>query len=102
MAIKYPDRGTLYDENLDRIKRVIAFEDVDRIPVSLVSTGFNPQYFGYTLAEFVKSPKLQVKVQFDAMEKLRNFGHLDAINNAPMGISNYKFTLGSAWFNKVK
>jgi len=102
MAIKYPDRGTLYDENLDRIKKVIAFEKVDRIPVAYVATGFSPNYFGYTLAEFVKSPKLQVKVLFDAMEKLRNFGHVDAINLAPMGVTDWKFFLGSAWFNKVK
>ena len=102
MAIKYPDRGTLYDENLDRIKRVIAFEEVDRIPVAYVATGFSPNYFGYTLAEFVKSPELQVKVLFDAVEKLQNFGHVDALNLAPMGFSNWKYFLGAAWFNKVK
>ena len=62
MAIKYPDRGTLYNENLERVKKVIAFEKVDRIPVAYIATGFSPQYYGYSLAEYLESPKLQVKV----------------------------------------
>lgn len=102
MAIKYPDRGNLYNENLERIKKAIAFEKIDRIPVAYVATGFSPRYFGHTLAEYVKSPKLQVKTQFDAIEKLQQFGHVDALNVAPLGVSNWKYSLGSAWFNKVK
>lgn len=80
------NREKLYQERLTRIKKAIACEPVDRVPVIFQGTAFAPRYMGMTLAEYVNDPFAAQDVTIGAMEKL---GDVDGINVAAvMGKGN--------------
>jgi uroporphyrinogen-III decarboxylase len=67
----------LYQERLARIKKAIACEPVDRVPVIFQGTAFAPRYMGMTLAEYVNDPFASQDATIGAMEKV---GDVDGIN----------------------
>lgn len=69
----------LYQERMTRIKKAIACEPVDRVPVIFQGTAFSPSYMGMTLAEYVNDPFAPQDITIAAMEKL---GDVDGINVA--------------------
>ena len=69
----------LYQERLTRIKKAIACEPVDRVPVIYQGMAFSARYMGKTLAQYVSDPYAPQDVTIAAMERL---GSVDGINSA--------------------
>ncbi len=86
---------TLYHPRLERIKRAIAFEPVDRIPVVYMGTAFAPRLMGLTLAQYSADPAVARDVILAAMERL---GGLDGVNLVP-GLS--PLTYPGVWLSSV-
>ncbi len=76
------DAQILYRERAERIRRAIALEPVDRLPVIFMGTAFAPRYVGMSIARFCADPEARVEATLAAMERL---GDLDGINAAPAG-----------------
>jgi hypothetical protein len=93
-AIKRPG---LHDERMDLIRRAIAFEPVERVPVAYIGMGFSPRYMGHTISEYVNSTKLQGQVLFDTLEKLDG---IDALNQPTFGIP-VGTTFSDLWLSEV-
>lgn len=92
-----PHRPGLYEENLDRIKKVIRYEAVDRIPVVFAGSAFSARYVGTQMADYAANMKVQRKVTFDAVEKL---GGIDGLN-APLTGAPFDVVLSSLWLSKI-
>ncbi len=76
------DKEKLYQERLERIKKVIRLEKVDRIPVIFMGQAFAPRYMGMKLSDFVNDPDAGVDLTIGAMKKLGDF---DGVNLAMPG-----------------
>jgi uroporphyrinogen-III decarboxylase len=76
------DTPRLYQERAERIRRAMALEPVDRLPVIYMGTAFAPRYVGMSIARFCADPEARVEATLAAMERL---GDLDGINAAPAG-----------------
>ncbi len=87
---------SLYEERLDRIRKVINLEPVPEIPVVYNASSFSPRYMGMTIAEFCDNPEAAVDVTIAAMDRL---GGLDAINLPLIGKTTV--LLSSAWLSRV-
>jgi hypothetical protein len=66
-----------YQKRLTRIKKAIACEPVDQVPVIFQGTAFAPRYMGMTLAEYVNNPSASQDITIAAMQKI---GDVDGIN----------------------
>src|SRR3989304_1985953 len=76
------DAQGLYRERAERIRRAMALETVDRLPVIYMGTAFSPRYTGMSIARFCADPQARVDATLAAMERL---GDLDGINAVPAG-----------------
>jgi uroporphyrinogen-III decarboxylase len=86
----------MYEERLARIRRAMALEPVDRIPVVFMGTAFAPRYIGVSIAEFCADPDVRVNATLDAMDRLGGF---DGINSLPTGRITVALTM--AWLSRV-
>ena len=91
------DRDALYRERLERIRRTIELQPVDRIPFVFMGTAFAPRYMGASTAEFCVDPDLRVDVTLAAMDRLG--GGFDGINSLPAG--RIAVALCAAWLSRV-
>ncbi len=66
-----------YHERLNRIKKAIALEKQDRVPVVLEYSGFAAYVTGTPMAEFLRSPARNLETMIQAS---RMVGEADAIN----------------------
>ena len=69
-----------YASRLERIRRAINFEPVDRVPIVYMGTAFAPKWMGITLAEYSADPAVARDVILAAMERL---GDIDGVNLVP-------------------
>lgn len=95
--MKYPKRPGLYQENLERIKKVVAYEPVDRIPVAFIGAAFVPRYVGVPTADYAGDMKVQRVTTFETLEKLNG---VDGLNSPATG-APFDVALGSIWLSKV-
>ena len=72
------DNEVRYQERLTRIRKAIACEPVDQIPVIFQGEAFAPRYVGMTLAQYVNDPYAPQDTPIAAMERL---GNVDGINS---------------------
>jgi len=91
------DEHPRYQERLDRLRRAIELEPVDRIPFVFMGTAFAPRYMGASMAEFCVDPDLRVDVTLAAMDRLG--GEFDGINSLPAGRIAVALTV--AWLSRV-
>lgn len=89
------DNDKLYDERLDLIKRSIALEPVERIPVIFVGVPFAPRYMGMKLSDYVNDPDAGTDVPLAAMNRLGGF---DGINMVMPG----KMSAGMMGLTRMK
>lgn len=90
------DAPAIYRERFERIRRAIALEPVDRVPVVFMGTGFAPRYMGVSIADFCADPDVRVNVTLEAMDRLGGF---DGINALPNGRISVALTM--AWLSRV-
>ncbi len=93
------DNEALYQERFLRIKKAIALEPVDRVPVVYNGTAFSPRYMGMSMAEFCADPEAALEVTLAAMDRLSMFGGLDGANQPIMGRITPILTF--AWLSRV-
>ena len=86
----------LYQERAERIRRAMALEPVDRLPVIYMGTAFSPRYTGMSIARFCADPQARVEATLAAMERL---GDLDGINAVPAG--RITPALSRMWLSRV-
>ncbi len=86
----------LFRERLERIRRTIALEPTDRMPLVFMGTAFAPRYVGVSIAEFCADPDLRANVTLDAMDRLGGF---DGINSLPNGRITVALTM--VWLSRV-
>ena len=75
------DNSALYQERFDRIKKTIALEPVDQVPIAYMGVAFSPRYNGMSIAEFCENPESAAQVTFATAKKL----DFDAVNLASAG-----------------
>jgi uroporphyrinogen-III decarboxylase len=92
-----PKHPGLYQENLERFKKVIRSEPVDRIPVVMAGSAASARYLGVSMADYASDMKVQRKVAFDFLEKL---GGIDGVNVPATG-APFDVVLGSLWLSKI-
>lgn len=90
------EKPRLAEERLERIKKVINLEPVDRLPIVQNAAAFSPRYTGHTLAEFCTVNGASVNITLEAMDKL---GGLDGINLAMIG--RMPALLTTAWLSHI-
>ncbi|OGL17215.1 MAG: hypothetical protein A3K12_06655 [Candidatus Rokubacteria bacterium RIFCSPLOWO2_12_FULL_71_19] len=90
------DAQSLYQERAERIRRAMALEPVDRLPVIYMGTAFSPRYTGMSIARFCADPQARVDATLAAMERL---GDLDGINAVPAG--RITPALSRMWLSRV-
>ena len=91
------DEHARYQDRLDRLRKTIELEPVDRIPFVFMGTAFAPRYMGASMAEFCADPDLRVDVTLAAMDRLG--GEFDGINALPAG--RITVALSTAWLSRV-
>jgi len=79
------DNEALYQQRFARIKKTIALEPVDQIPVVYMGNAFAPRYMGMSMAKFCADPEAALQVTMATMDKLNGFGGLDGCNLAGGG-----------------
>jgi len=90
------DAQSLYQERAERIRRAMALEPVDRLPVIYMGTAFSPRYTGMSIARFCADPQARVDATLAAMERL---GDLDGINAVAAG--RITPALSRMWLSRV-
>jgi len=90
------DNKALYEERLERVRKVINFEPVDRLPIIQNASAFGPQYVGKTIAEFCATEEAPLEITLAAMDKL---GGLDGINLMMGGRT--PVVLPAVWLSRV-
>lgn len=85
----------LYQERFDRIKRTIALEPVDQVPVAYMGVAFSPRYNGMSIAEFCEDPESAAQVTLATAKKL----DVDAVNLAPVG--RITAALTTIWMSRL-
>jgi uroporphyrinogen-III decarboxylase len=85
----------LYQERLDRIRKVIRLEPVDRIPVVYMGSAFAPRFAGMKLADFVNDPEAGVTTTLALMDRIKGF---DGVNSVMAG----KMSAGAPGMGRLK
>lgn len=94
-------RKELYHKRLDLIKRAIAFEPLERIPVAYAGTAFSPNYMGVKMSDFVSKSNLQTEVLYNTLLKLESFGEIDALNQITIAMP-VDFAFSHLWLQRTK
>lgn len=71
----------LYQQRYERIKKAIALEPVDQVPVVYMGVAFSPRWHGMSIAEFCENPESAAQVTFKTAQRL----DVDAVNLASAG-----------------
>lgn len=85
----------LYNERLNRIKKAVALETPDRVPVVPAGIGFCAYHMGVKTSEFCINAELSHKTMLDSFTSL---GELDGVQESLFHISS----LGSLWLSRFK
>jgi uroporphyrinogen-III decarboxylase len=90
------DNTALYRERFTRIKKTIALEPVDRLPLIFMGTAFSARYNGITIAEYCRDPKVSLYSNLKAMDRL---GGWDGANIAAGG--RITVILSMMWMSRL-
>lgn len=85
----------LYQERFDCIKKAIALEPVDQVPVAYMGAAFAPRWHGMTIAEFCEDPEAAFQVSLATAKRLG----VDAVNLA--GGGRITAALTSIWLSRL-
>jgi len=85
----------LCHERLSRIKRAVAFEKQDRVPVVPLATSFCANHVGVRMADFAVTPDLMTDTMIRSFTQL---GEIDGIQQPTFSAH----VLSLAWLSKVK
>lgn len=85
----------LYAERLNRIKKTVALEKTDRVPVVPLGDSFCARHLGVKLSEFCTNPRLSNEV---ILKSFTSLGEVDGLQHA----SYYVYNLSYLWLSKVK
>lgn len=89
------DMESVYQERFSRIKKAIAFEPVDQVPLIQMAIAFNPRYMGMTIAKFCADPEAASQVALAAMDKLGGFDGCQMTGAAP------PMALATLWLSRI-
>ena len=67
------DNKTLYQERIDLIKKTIALEPVDHVPVIFMGTAFTARYNNISIADYCRDPKLSYQANILTMDRIGGF-----------------------------
>lgn len=84
----------LYEERLARIRKAVALEPVDKIPLAPCGNAYWARAQGITLSEYFESPEKACTTNINAMLEL---GNVDVTQNEIY----YPYLLPGQWLNKV-
>jgi uroporphyrinogen-III decarboxylase len=90
------DKEALFQERLARIKKAIAFEPVDRVPVVFNGPAYPPRHMGMSMAAYSTDPEAGRDVTLAFREDVQG---LDGING---GYLFSPYLLNVAWLSSVK
>jgi uroporphyrinogen-III decarboxylase len=90
------DNSALYRERLDRIRRTIDLEPVDRVPVIYIGGAFSPRYMGASMARYCVDMDFAVETTLATVKKL---GGIDGMNGLPGARIHVMLTL--LWLSHV-
>nr|WP_320131378.1 uroporphyrinogen decarboxylase family protein [uncultured Holophaga sp.] len=82
-------------EKLARVRKVVALEKVDRVPVAALATSFCANHVGVKMSEFCVQPELMTRTMIKSFGLL---GDIDAIQQPTFSAH----VLSLAWLSKVK
>ena len=83
------------DIRRERIRKAVALEPVDKVPVVLESVAWSARATGMTMQKFFSDPLLATQANIDAFNAV---GNADAVNNPTFDVSSLSFL----WMTKVK
>ena len=78
-----------------RIRRAVALEPVDKVPVVLEGVAWSARVTGMTLKTFLSDPLLATQANIDAFSAV---GNADSVNNPSFDVSSLSFL----WMTRVK
>ena len=75
------DNKTLYEERLNRIRKAVNLEPVDRVPVVFMGVAFSPRYMGVSMGDFCADPELALQTSLDSLDRqgIIPAAHLDRL-----------------------
>jgi len=85
----------LYNEKLNRIKKVVALEKPDRVPVIPLGTSFCANHLGVKVSEVAQNAEKLTDVMLKSFTSL---GEIDAVQQPTFDVN----LLSMAWLSKVK
>ena len=83
------------DPRRERIRKAIALEPVDKVPVVLESVAWSARVTGMPLKTFLSDPLIATQANIDAFELV---GNADSVNNPTFDVSSLSFL----WMTRVK
>jgi len=86
----------IYDKRFTLIKKAIACELVERVPVIYMGTAFSPRFTGLSIAEFCSDPEKAVQSQLETLKKIGGFDGCQTIGRPPLA------SLSAIWLSRVK
>lgn len=86
----------LYQDRVNRIKKAIAGEPVEQVPLIYMASAFSPRFLGHTVADTIEDPEVSAKSHLNAMN------HFDSFDGLQMAGANPAPLLAGAWLSRVK
>jgi hypothetical protein len=83
------------DIRRERIRKAVALEPVDKVPVVLEGVAWSARVTGMTLKTFLSDPLLATQANIDAFNAV---GNADSVNNPTFDVSSLSFL----WMTRVK
>lgn len=89
------DNEARYQERYDRIRKAIALEPVDQVPVAYMGVAFAPRWHGMSIAEYCENPEAAAQINLATARRL----DVDAVNLAAAGRITPLLT--SLWLSRL-
>jgi hypothetical protein len=83
------------DPRRERLRKAVALEPVDKVPVCLEGVAWSARVTGMTLKTFLSDPLLATQANIEAFELV---GNADSVNNPSFDVSSLSFL----WMTRVK
>jgi hypothetical protein len=83
------------DPRWERLRKAVALEPVDKVPVCLEGVAWSARVIGMSLKEFLSDPLVATQANIDAFELV---GNADCVNNPTFDLSSLPFL----WMTAVK
>ena len=83
------------DPRRERLRKAVALDPVDKVPVVLEGVAWSARVTGMTLKTFLSDPLLATQANIEAFELV---GNADSVNNPTFDVSSLSFL----WMTRVK